>query len=137
MSCHQPTQYGSPMLLARQSQFTTYSIYPSPRCTDQRLPPCDLLRACHHRQRKHTSAYCRNGIAGVDNGKSTCCKAECGECGGVGCSRRGDDDYEDTADDCCVTSITESCTLTGESPCVMDIDIADMTTASGSTGYSN
>jgi len=45
---------------------------------------------------------CSNGIYGVEssNGKA-CCVAECGLCGGAGCSMFGGPDLG--ADDCCVT----------------------------------
>eukprot|EP00752_Nemacystus_decipiens_P008653 g7726.t1 len=64
---------------------------------------------------------CSNGIRGVesDNGK-VCCVAECGSCGGVGCSRFSP---ELEADDCCVTEILEdgeACSVWGEAPCFID-----------------
>ncbi|CAN0373714.1 unnamed protein product, partial [Hapterophycus canaliculatus] len=49
---------------------------------------------------------------------SSCCGAACGECGGSGCSSRGNG-----ADDCCVTNIAASgvfCSATGgAAPCIL------------------
>ncbi|CAN0522881.1 unnamed protein product, partial [Ectocarpus sp. 12 AP-2014] len=64
---------------------------------------------------------CSFGIYGVesDNGR-VCCVAECGACGGVGCSRFSPDLG---ADDCCVTDILldgEACSATGTAPCYFD-----------------
>ncbi|CAM9835143.1 unnamed protein product [Scytosiphon promiscuus] len=63
---------------------------------------------------------CSNDVVGVEssNGKA-CCVAECGACGGEGCSGFGVDFGLD-AHDCCATEIAdegESCSETGEAPC--------------------
>eukprot|EP00903_Cladosiphon_okamuranus_P022803 g20995.t1 len=67
------------------------------------------------------AAMCSNGVRGVesDNGK-VCCVAECGSCGGVGCSKFSPDLG---ANDCCVTEILddgEACSVWGEAPCFLD-----------------
>ncbi|CAN0436408.1 unnamed protein product [Pylaiella littoralis] len=48
-----------------------------------------------------------------------CCVAECGKCGGLGCSKFSPDLG---ADDCCVTEILddgEDCSVWGEAPCII------------------
>eukprot|EP00752_Nemacystus_decipiens_P007565 g6758.t1 len=61
---------------------------------------------------------CDNGLPGVSNG-DVCCKLECGdECGGKGCSDRGNGL---DGDDCCTSNIirnNEMCADTGSAPCI-------------------
>ncbi|CAM9590681.1 unnamed protein product, partial [Hapterophycus canaliculatus] len=48
-----------------------------------------------------------------------CCVADCGECGGSGCSDRGGGL---TGDDCCTSNILASgdlCSVTGGAPCIV------------------
>jgi len=58
---------------------------------------------------------CTGGIPGIESSDgSACCLAECGQCGGSGCSTVGD------ASDCCVNDIISSgdlCSETGTAPC--------------------
>ncbi|CAN0524753.1 unnamed protein product, partial [Ectocarpus sp. 12 AP-2014] len=83
------------------------------RCSSSRpMPPVTAPAA---------GTKCSYGIYGVesDNGR-VCCVAECGACGGVGCSRFSPDLG---ADDCCVTDILldgEACSATGTAPCYFD-----------------
>eukprot|EP00903_Cladosiphon_okamuranus_P005787 g5734.t1 len=72
-----------------------------------------------------TDMTCSNGIHGVesDNG-DVCCVAECGKCGGVGCSKFSPDL---DADDCCVTEIRDfgdACSASGAAPCYVDEDVS-------------
>ncbi|CAN0239459.1 unnamed protein product [Ectocarpus fasciculatus] len=56
---------------------------------------------------------------GVQKG-DFCCSAGCGECGGVGCSSRGDGL---DGDDCCQSNIEDNgnmCSVTGKAPCMID-----------------
>eukprot|EP00752_Nemacystus_decipiens_P002185 g2080.t1 len=64
---------------------------------------------------------CSNGVEGVESSDGrACCVAECGSCGGVGCSKFSPDLG---ADDCCVTEIVdrgEACSVWGAAPCYID-----------------
>ena len=49
-----------------------------------------------------------------------CCPVECGECGGVGCSQRGDG--------CCTKDVEDSgikCSESRSAPCIIDTDSVD------------
>ncbi|CAN0508441.1 unnamed protein product, partial [Scytosiphon promiscuus] len=62
---------------------------------------------------------CSNGIPGIQSGDA-CCLAECGNCGGPGCSELGGGLG---ADNCCQSEIEdfgELCSVTLASPCVVD-----------------
>lgn len=66
-----------------------------------------------------TGTVCTDGTVGIQTDDS-CCVAECGECGGVGCSTRV---VGLGASDCCSTEIADSgelCSETGAAPCVVD-----------------
>eukprot|EP00752_Nemacystus_decipiens_P013623 g12081.t1 len=59
---------------------------------------------------------CGFGIPGILDG-DTCCAAECGSCGGSGCSHRPGGE-----DSCCATAIRRAgvpCSSTGAGPCMM------------------
>ncbi|CAN0202574.1 unnamed protein product, partial [Ascophyllum nodosum] len=60
---------------------------------------------------------CRNELPGVQSG-DVCCSAECGTCGGTGCSGR-----PGGRDECCVGTISSSgvlCSESGAAPCIVD-----------------
>lgn len=58
------------------------------------------------------------GVPGIESSDGrACCLAECGQCGGIGCSMMGE------ASDCCVLNIEEkgeACSVTKEAPCYID-----------------
>ena len=60
---------------------------------------------------------CSNGIPGVQSG-DICCSAECGTCGGTGCSGR-----PGGGEECCTGPISLSsvmCSESGAAPCIID-----------------
>ena len=79
--------------------------------------PILFVRSCC----RLTGSVCASagGIPGIEasNGLA-CCKAECGQCGGTGCSTA-----VGGAADCCVHDILvegEACSVTGAAPCYID-----------------
>eukprot|EP00752_Nemacystus_decipiens_P007693 g6876.t1 len=72
---------------------------------------------------------CSNGLPGYE-ASGVCCPLSCGECGGVGCSSRGEG--------CCTSGVKESgdlCSVTMAAPCNIDGDIDDSTCSNGLPGY--
>ncbi|CAM9489433.1 unnamed protein product [Ectocarpus fasciculatus] len=61
-----------------------------------------------------TSGSCDDGILQDD----VCCVAECGTCGGTGCSSRNGL----TGDDCCTANIKAANVACGEAPCIVSDD---------------
>lgn len=51
------------------------------------------------------------GVGSSGGSGDFCCAAECGTCGGLGCT--------DFGDYCCTSDITASCSDTMEAPCVI------------------
>lgn len=64
---------------------------------------------------------CDGGIEGVQSTSlDVCCVADCGVCGGVGCTPANTSTL--TAGDCCTTEISESgvfCDVSGAAPCIL------------------
>eukprot|EP00903_Cladosiphon_okamuranus_P013409 g12494.t1 len=60
---------------------------------------------------------CSNGIPGIES-KGACCVAECGQCGGVGCSTVGKS-LGLGSDHCCEGTILENNRPCGDAPCVI------------------
>eukprot|EP00752_Nemacystus_decipiens_P002363 g2232.t1 len=75
---------------------------------------------------------CSNGLPGYET-SDVCCPLSCGECGGVGCSGRGEG--------CCTSDVKESgdlCSVTMAAPCNIDGDDVvddDSTCSNGLPGY--
>eukprot|EP00752_Nemacystus_decipiens_P007692 g6875.t1 len=72
---------------------------------------------------------CSNGLPGYER-NDVCCPLSCGECGGVGCSSRGEG--------CCTSDVEESgdlCSVTMAAPCIIDGDVDDSTCSNGLPGY--
>eukprot|EP00752_Nemacystus_decipiens_P015180 g13520.t1 len=64
-------------------------------------------------------AVCSNGLPGYE-ANDVCCPLSCGECGGSGCSSRGDG--------CCTSDVKDSgdlCSVTMAAPCNIDGDSVD------------
>lgn len=61
---------------------------------------------------------CSNGIPGIESSKGACCVAECGQCGGMGCSTVARDLGLGSAE-CCEDTILENNKPCGEAPCVV------------------
>ncbi|CAM9751492.1 unnamed protein product [Ascophyllum nodosum] len=78
---------------------------------------------------------CDNGFPGVQNG-IVCCSAECGLCGGDGCSAA-----PGGQNSCCTSAISTnggSCSDTGEAPCVIgDVPTAVSTCSNEFSGFQN
>eukprot|EP00903_Cladosiphon_okamuranus_P006298 g6176.t1 len=81
---------------------------------------------------------CTGGIAGVQSTSlDVCCVAECGTCGGPGCTPANTSSL--TANDCCATEISDSgvlCSDTGVAPCILSTEAAPATSLcdNGQTG---
>lgn len=82
------------------------------------------VRTCEQSNRKRrnvTGAQCTGGIDGVQSTSlDVCCTAECGTCGGPGCTPANTSSL--TALDCCATEIVDSgvlCSETGTAPCIL------------------
>lgn len=77
-----------------------------------------LESATSYRRRLVTSSEASSTCDGIQSG-SSCCGETCGECGGSGCSERGNG-----AEDCCTRDILDSgilCSDTGGAPpCIVD-----------------
>eukprot|EP00752_Nemacystus_decipiens_P003873 g3562.t1 len=72
---------------------------------------------------------CSNGIPGIESSKGACCVAECGQCGGIGCSTRASDRGLGSAE-CCEGTILIANVPCGEAPCVIgDGTVAEPTPA--------
>eukprot|EP00752_Nemacystus_decipiens_P002364 g2233.t1 len=76
---------------------------------------------------------CSNGLPGYET-SDVCCPLSCGQCGGVGCSGRGEG--------CCTSDVKESgelCSVTMAAPCNIDGDVVvdddDSTCSNGLPGY--
>lgn len=94
--------------------------------TEQYVPTIELRQTLCSTTVHFTILYavevgqtCSNGIPGVE-AAGVCCKAECGTCGGTGCSTRvpGFGQY-----DCCVGPIVDTGVSCGDSvaaPCIID-----------------
>ena len=68
------------------------------------------------------SSVCSNGYTGIESSNGlACCVAECGQCGGVGCSTVGLPDLGGEA--CCSSDIVDfgvSCEDTDSAPCYIE-----------------
>lgn len=75
-----------------------------------------LLVWCH----AGAQSMCSNGLPGVEaSSLDACCVAECGTCGGIGCTPVNS---TLTSADCCATEIVDSgslCSDTGAAPCII------------------
>eukprot|EP00903_Cladosiphon_okamuranus_P007826 g7572.t1 len=79
------------------------------------------------------SPTCTNDFVGIEGSNGACCVAGCGQCGGVGCSRFGNE-IGLTADDCCSTEIVDEgkpCYLAGAAPCFIDGSSGDVVADAG------
>eukprot|EP00903_Cladosiphon_okamuranus_P017296 g15937.t2 len=87
--------------------------------------------ATSHRRRLATSSEA-SACDGIQSGDA-CCGETCGECGGSGCSGRGNG-----AEDCCTGNILDSgilCSDTGGAPpCILDNSGSDSDAIAGNTG---
>ena len=67
-------------------------------------------------------SVCSNGYTGIESSNGlACCVAECGQCGGVGCSTVGLPDLGGEA--CCSSDIVDfgvSCEETDSAPCYIE-----------------
>lgn len=66
-----------------------------------------------------TGQTCSNGLAGYE-ASDVCCPLSCGQCGGSGCSERGDG--------CCTSKVKDSgvkCSESNSAPCNIDSDTVD------------
>lgn len=82
-------------------------------------------------------SMCSNGLPGVEaSSLDACCVAECGTCGGIGCTPVNS---TLTSADCCATEIVDSgslCSDTGAAPCIITTSAAsnDSQCVNGLTG---
>ena len=65
-----------------------------------------------------TGPVCSNGVPGIESYKGACCVAECGQCGGIGCSTVAMDLGLGSAE-CCEGTILLANEPCGEAPCVV------------------
>ena len=65
-----------------------------------------------------TGPLCSNGVPGIESFNGACCMAECGQCGGIGCSTVALDIGLGSAE-CCEGTIIENNKPCGEAPCVV------------------
>ncbi|CAM9725689.1 unnamed protein product [Ectocarpus sp. 8 AP-2014] len=56
---------------------------------------------------------CTNGVSGIES-DGVCCEISCGQCGGAGCSSRGNG-----AESCCTSTILEVGEVCGVAPCII------------------
>ncbi|CAM9966513.1 unnamed protein product [Ectocarpus sp. 6 AP-2014] len=60
-----------------------------------------------------TESVCTNGVSGIES-DGVCCEISCGQCGGSGCSSRGNG-----AQSCCTSTILEVGEVCGVAPCII------------------
>ncbi|CAN0381123.1 unnamed protein product [Ectocarpus sp. 12 AP-2014] len=58
-------------------------------------------------------SVCINGVSGIES-DGVCCEISCGQCGGSGCSSRGNG-----AESCCTSTILEIGEVCGVAPCII------------------